>query len=137
VIDPNVAVRNWLLTSSDIVARVGDRVFCGAVPETYVADTDGEAILVSERGGTSHEYAPIISSSIQVECIAGVVQYAKTRSLYGLAYDLMHGYNRIPVNDVMVMSSIEEVRPQTSTDPDTGEAVTTGYFRMMMRAVNS
>jgi hypothetical protein len=133
LIDPNKAVRTWLMANTTITDLVGSRIFCGVLPQSYSAEKDGLAITVKVRGGSAHEYVPLIRPSMQIECWGESLQYESVRELYAKVYDALHGYNMISVGDTVILSSIEEVEGQDSTDPDTGWASVVSFYRMEMR----
>lgn len=136
MIDPKQTVRDWLLLDAGIVSDVTDRIYCGVLPQTYVADQDGLAITVKVRGGYSHEEMPVITPSMQIEVWGEQLKYAAVQALYEKIRGVLHGMDMIKIGTTMVMSSIEEVYGQDSTDPETGWAVTTGFFLMQMREVS-
>lgn len=136
MIDAIKTTRTWLLGESSITDIAGQRVYGGPLPEIYNAEADGHAITINVRGGSAHSEIPLVEPSLQIECWGPQLKYADVNALAGLVYDALHGKNMLIVGDVAIKSSICEVLPQPSTDPDTGWANNVAFYRMLMAPVS-
>jgi hypothetical protein len=135
MIDSNLAVKTWLSSSQAITGLVGDRIYCGMLPEGYDPEVDGDAITFFTRTGTAHPELPLISPSVQIECWSQVHGQQRARAVYRAVFDLCHQKNHIDLGEAgYILSSTEEVQGQDLIDPDTKWAEVLTYYRLTMRA---
>lgn len=134
MIDPIAANIEWLGSATSVTTDVASRIYGVVLPQDYNADEDGLAIVVSLRGGPSHEEMPIIYPSIELTVYGPKLAFKECLRVYRSVFDLMEGKNNIPLTSGYIMASENEVMGQTSEDFDNGWATVVSFWKLTMRA---
>jgi hypothetical protein len=138
MIDTNLLLRDWLLSSSSITSLLGTNangsIYCGDLPEK-VDPSLGAVIQIQGVGGTPHtEVLPMADDRKQIRIWANVGQYKLARQIYGAVRDLIHGGQNVDFGaDGHVIRCIEVTSGQDVTDPDTGWATVLAFYQLMAR----
>jgi hypothetical protein len=135
MIDSNLALVTYLGRSTALTALVGNRIYCGMLPQGYKPEVDGRAITFLTRGGQADPELPIIRPSVQIECWAPALDSQGARELYRAVFDQLHQKNNIDLGAAgYILSSFEEVQGQDLVDPDTEWASVLSYYRLTLRS---
>lgn len=71
MVDPEVAVRQFLASRPTVTALVGTRIYASINPPAgYDPQASGPCIVFGQRGGRDAYHNRIVESSIQYRCIA-------------------------------------------------------------------
>lgn len=147
--DANILVQNFLLQDSALVALLGGQnIFSGDLPEKYNPElgaagaqnvwpdlgTNGPAITVCTEGGAAHPEIPMAADRVKVRVWCGINQFPVARRIYNELQKFLHGPCMVDLgSDGFILSSLEVVRGQDLTDPDTGWATVISFFRITAR----
>lgn len=136
MINPNKALREYLLTVAPLVALVGDNVAYPDLPaDTDIAGASGtavRAVVFSARGGLSDVETPLLRPSYQFRCWA--LRPAEAREVYAALFDGLHGKTNLAGASGKILSAFEETAPQDVTDPETGWATVLAFYRLLLPA---
>lgn len=138
----NKLLRNWLLTSTDLLALLPGRdsgggpthsIYAGDLPEKLDL-LAGPAVTLFTRPGKMHKEIPVlITPNIQIKIWAAPMKYQLARQVYGVISDLIHCANNIDLSpDGVVLSGQANGTGQDVDDPDSGYATVVGFFDVMM-----
>jgi len=133
IIDPNKAVRAWLLATTAVTNLVGQNVSVGDLPDKFSCFNGDKGVVVFVRGGPSHPEIPLYLPSVQLTCWA--LKGPDAHAIYRACFAAMHGAQQVNLGtDGTVLMCLEEVPGQPITDPQTTWATVVAMFRLTMRA---
>lgn len=138
MVDTNILLRDWLLSSTGITSLLGTNgngsIYCGDLPEHF-DPLLGPGITIHSVGGVAHtEILSLVDERKQIRVWAGIEKYQLARQVYLAIKSLIHGQTSVDFGaDGRVVRCIEAVPGQDVTDPDTGWATVLTFYQLMAR----
>lgn len=137
MIDATEAMRQWLTSSSDLLALVpAARIVAGELPEHANPDAGQQWLTFFARGGPRHpEIKDLINASFGLTCWSRKGDHLGARAIYRAVSDLVYATLNQQVDEGVIIAAIEEVSGQDTTDPGTGWAICVCYIGLLLRPV--
>lgn len=132
--NPRLLVRTYLLQDATLVSLLGgNNIYGSKLPEKYDPGVHPAVVLCAE-GGTSHPEAPITIDRVKVQVWAGINQAVLARQVYEEIHNWLHSATSINLSpNGFIISSLEAVRGQDLTDPDSGWDTVVSFFQITAR----
>ncbi|HUV93939.1 MAG TPA: hypothetical protein VMX14_03810 [Anaerolineae bacterium] len=134
MIDPHVAIKEFLALQEPFATRVGDRLHAGRSepPKGYTpADGDCVVFMVRPGGGPDYEDALLVCS-VQFKCYGfdalDSPSEVESFGLYRLLYDALHNGH-----DGTLLWGLTEGVGQLLAEPETDWYFVLAYFTVMLR----
>lgn len=134
VADVNVIMRAFLVLRPDLIAAVGNRIYCPRLPE----GTTLPALGFFVRGGSSIHDCPLRPQvSFQFDCWAATPQGAREvyRALYSSLQDTWMASVVVGANTYTIQHAMEEVQGQDIQETEIiGYSKVLTFFRVFIEA---
>lgn len=127
MIDVNAVIRSYLITSTDLLALVGSRVYAGRdVPPPGYTPGDGDCVTFRVRGGSPDYDDALLNPSVQIKCYSTSELGAWT--LYRTLYDHLHNGR-----GASILHAESETLGQLLEEPDTEWVFVLAFFLIQIR----
>lgn len=140
MIDSSVTLRQFLLTSTDILNAIGGiekRIVVGELPEGADPGAGQFWITVRSRGGIPHKEVPTFGDSFEIVVWGAKNAIVQCRAISGFIYDLAHGAVGVYVGSPLVgfiVNCFAHTTPQDLIDTATQWAMSVNYYDAQFRA---
>jgi len=134
VIDPHIAVREFLISQEPFASLVGDRLYGGrSEPPKGFSPSDGDCVAFMVRPGVGPDYEDaLFTASVQFKCYGfdalDSSSEVESFNLYRSLYDALHNGH-----DATLLWGLTEGVGQILSEPETGWFFVLAYFTVMLR----
>lgn len=149
MVDIAVLVREFLLAQPGVTAALqpvagtpngnpNDAIYAASdLPEGF-SPIAGPGIQIVRSGGVSpySEIPALIQARVMIRAWADQEQYQLASDVYGAIRDSLNGAYNVALDEGFLLSAIETMQPQETTDPQTAWVCDYAFYQVIARATS-